>query len=52
VQRIKETYYHYQMGTISDDGIRKVAIMGALTLYIDFINVFIHLLSLFGEKKS
>ena len=51
VQRIKETYYHYQMGSINDEGIRKVAIMGALTLYIDFINVFIHLLQLFGEKK-
>ena len=52
VQRIKETYYHYQMGTINDDGIRKVAIMGALTLYIDFINVFIHLVQLFGERKE
>lgn len=52
VQRIKETYYHYQTGMINDNTIRKVAIMGALTLYIDFINVFIHLLSLFGERKS
>lgn len=52
VQRIKETYYHYQTGMINDETIRKVAIMGALTLYIDFINVFIHLLSLFGERKS
>jgi FtsH-binding integral membrane protein len=27
-------------------------IMGALTLYLDFINLFIHLLQLFGSKKD
>lgn len=29
----------------------RAEIMGALTLYLDFINLFIHLLSLFGQKK-
>jgi len=29
-----------------------VEVMGALTLYLDFINLFIHLLQLFGVKKS
>jgi FtsH-binding integral membrane protein len=29
----------------------KVAIMGALTLYLDFINLFLHLVQLFGKKK-
>ena len=52
VQRIKETYYHYQSGHISDDGIRKVALMGALSLYLDFINIFVHLLHLFGEERK
>jgi FtsH-binding integral membrane protein len=52
VQRIKETYYHYQSGHISDDGIRKVALMGALALYLDFINIFVHLLHLFGEERK
>ncbi len=33
----------------SDDG---VEIMGALTLYLDFINLFINLLQLFGVAKS
>ena len=28
------------------------AVLGALTLYLDFINLFIHLLSLFGVKKD
>ena len=27
-------------------------VMGALTLYMDFINLFIHLLQLFGIKKD
>lgn len=30
---------------------KKVAIIGALTLYLDFINLFIHLMRLFGKKK-
>jgi FtsH-binding integral membrane protein len=29
----------------------KVAIMGALTLYLDFINLFLNLLHLFGERR-
>ncbi|MDH5772034.1 MAG: Bax inhibitor-1/YccA family protein, partial [Rhodospirillaceae bacterium] len=29
----------------------KKAIMGALTLYLDFINLFIMLLRLFGERR-
>lgn len=27
------------------------AIMGALTLYLDFINLFLYLLRIFGRKK-
>jgi len=30
---------------------QKIAILGALTLYLDFINLFIYLLQLFGRKK-
>lgn len=30
---------------------QKLAILGALTLYLDFINLFIYLLQLFGRKK-
>jgi uncharacterized protein len=30
---------------------KKVAIIGALTLYLDFINLFIHLMRLFGKRK-
>ncbi|HZK19990.1 MAG TPA: Bax inhibitor-1/YccA family protein, partial [Treponemataceae bacterium] len=37
-----------------DDGsenFQKVAVLGALTLYLDFINIFLHLLRLFGNRN-
>lgn len=46
-QRIKESYYLVQSG----DGIKKMAIMGALTLYLDVINLFLSLLQLFGDRR-
>jgi FtsH-binding integral membrane protein len=45
VQRLKEVYYS---GT--DDG--KVRTLGALTLYLDFINIFVALLQLMGGKRE
>jgi FtsH-binding integral membrane protein len=36
--------------SMGDDGIAEIR--GALTLYLDFINLFINLLQLFGEKKE
>jgi FtsH-binding integral membrane protein len=30
----------------------KIAIMGALTLYLDFVNLFIHLLRLLGDRRQ
>jgi FtsH-binding integral membrane protein len=33
------------------DDTGKEEIMGALTLYLDFINLFLSLLQLFGERK-
>jgi len=46
-QRIKEMYY------VGDDGtvMGRKAIMGALALYLDFINLFTMLLSLFGNRE-
>jgi FtsH-binding integral membrane protein len=46
VQKIKEL-------SNQDDGsssFKKLSIMGALTLYLDFINIFLYLLRLFGKK--
>jgi FtsH-binding integral membrane protein len=47
-QRIKEMYVEYDDGQIAG----KKAIMGALTLYLDFINLFIMLLQLFGQRRD
>ena len=46
-QKIKE-YYDPQ-----DDGIiaGRKAVMGALSLYLDFINLFIMLLRIFGDRR-
>jgi hypothetical protein len=47
-QKIKEMYW------AADDGetAGKKAIMGALTLYLDFINLFLMLLRLFGDRRD
>lgn len=48
VQRIKDMYYESAAG----EALGKVAIMGALTLYLDFINLFMALLRLFGDRRD
>ena len=35
-----------------DSQTQNLEVMGALTLYLDFINLFLNLLSLFGNKKD
>ena len=46
-QRIKDGYYEV-MGDATATA--KAAIMGALNLYLDFINMFVMLLQLFGNR--
>jgi hypothetical protein len=46
-QKIKSTYY--QVAGTNFAG--KAAIMGALTLYLDFINLFVLLMQLFGQRR-
>jgi uncharacterized protein len=46
-QKIKEMYDPMDNGTVAG---RKV-VMGALSLYLDFINLFLMLLRLFGERR-
>lgn len=46
-QRIKEMYYVGDDGTVAG----KKAVMGALSLYLNFINMFTMLLSLFGNRE-
>jgi len=33
------------------EGVRKVALMGALSLYLDFVNLFLYLLRFFGSRE-
>ena len=48
IQRLKTLYYQ-----VSDqEMLGKIAMMGAFILYLDFINLFIHLLQLFGNRRS
>jgi uncharacterized protein len=46
-QKIKEMYYEADSGEVAG----KKAVWGALTLYLDFINLFIMLLHLFGDRR-
>ncbi len=46
-QKIKNSYLY---GNFDEVGTKKIAIMGALKLYLDFINLFIMLLRIFGKR--
>jgi uncharacterized protein len=47
-QRVKEIY----LGTDPRDVLTKKALMGALALYLDFINLFVILLQLVGQRRE
>jgi FtsH-binding integral membrane protein len=46
-QKIKEMYDPMEDGTV----VGRKSVMGALTLYLDFINLFLFLLRFFGERR-
>jgi uncharacterized protein len=46
-QRIKEMYSSYDDGTV----VGRKAVMGALTLYLDFINLFLFMLRFLGDRR-
>jgi len=46
-QRIKEMYSANDDGTVAG----RKAVMGALTLYLDFINLFLFLLRFMGDRR-
>ncbi|MBO4660875.1 MAG: Bax inhibitor-1/YccA family protein [Prevotella sp.] len=48
-QKIKQMLL---MAPDADETAQKVALMGALSLYLDFINLFIHLLRIFGTRRD
>ncbi len=38
-------------GFVNEDNMEKTAIMGALSLYLDFVNLFLFLLRIFGDRR-
>ena len=46
-QKVKEFYDPMDDGTIAG----RKAVMGALSLYLDFINMFLFMLRLFGDRR-
>ena len=48
VQKIKSLYYQFAGHA---EAVSKAATMGALTLYMDFINIFLAILRLFGDRR-
>ena len=51
VQKLKRIGAGIEYEGVSAQDTRKLAIMGALSLYLDFINLFIYMLRLFGKRK-
>jgi FtsH-binding integral membrane protein len=49
MQKLKKL--HYGCYTMDSDTASKYAIIGALELYLDFINIFLYLLRLFGRRR-
>lgn len=50
MQKIKSHYYN-AASVSGEEMASKLAILGALSLYLDFINMFLYILRLFGRKK-
>ncbi len=48
-QRIKQNYYQFAG---NKEMVAKAAVMGALSLYMDFINLFMMLLRFFGDRRN
>ena len=46
MQQIKDTYY-----VVDGDDRDKAGVLGALNLYLDFVNIFVSLLQLMGDRK-
>lgn len=46
--KLRQIYTQY--GAVNETG-HKLALMGALTLYLDFINLFLYLLRIFGNRR-
>lgn len=50
-QKIKNVYYQMN-GMYSRSEMNKIAVFGAMSLYMDFINIFIYLLQIFASRRD
>ena len=50
-QKIKQLAISVGYGEVSEADSRKMSIIGALTLYLDFVNLFLYLLRFMGNRK-
>lgn len=52
VQKLKRIGEGVEFGDVSANDGKKLAVLGALSLYLDFINIFLFLLRLFGNRRG
>lgn len=54
VQKLKRISQglEYEGNGVASNDIKKMSILGALTLYLDFINIFLFLLRMFGNRRG
>ena len=50
-QKIKQLAAASAEGEMDEENMKKTAVIGALQLYLDFINLFLYLLRLFGRRR-
>ncbi len=52
VQKLKRIGEGLEYDDVSASDTKKISILGALNLYLDFINIFLFLLRLFGDRRN
>jgi FtsH-binding integral membrane protein len=52
VQKLKRIGEGLEYDDVSAADTKKIAVLGALNLYLDFINIFLFLLRLFGGRRN
>ncbi len=52
VQKIKMMYNSFYYQEDGGDLLNRASLMGALVLYLDFINLFVHIIHLMGKKRK
>lgn len=50
-QKMKDILFQAQIEGAGENGMQKIALLCSLSLYLDFINLFLYLLRIFGDRK-